>query len=154
MINGNTVVTAFFNNTQETEINVFLERPDGSTFDTLIEAGDQSPEYKDLLKQITLEKIRKNTVEQQELEKRAILAYARSVFEEERAELENEMIRKLAITNDTSKDFAFKVKLAVFQKDKVKKAPTEVKKAIRAAESPLEVLYLTSKLYFEESDEA
>lgn len=154
MIKGNTVVTAHFHNNQETLINVFLERPDGTTFDTLIESGDQSPEYKDLLKQITLEKIRKNTVEQQELEKKAILRYARSVFEEERAELENEMIRKLAVTDDTTKDFAFKVKLAVFQKDKVKEAPTEVKKAIRAAESPMEVLYLTAKLYFDESEEA
>lgn len=154
MINGNTVVTAFFNNTQETEINVFLERPDGSTFDTLIEAGDQSPEYKDLLKQITLEQIRKNTVAQQDLERQAILRYARSVFEEERAELENEIIRKLAITDDTARDFAFKVKLAVFQKPEVKQASAEIKKAIRKAESPMEVLYLTAQLYFKDSDEA
>jgi len=153
MINGNTVVTAFFNNTQETEINVFLERPDGSTFDTLIEAGDQSVEYKDLLKQITLEKIRKNTVEQQELERKAITRYARSVFEEEQSELENEMIRKLVVTDDSNKDFAFKVKLAVFQKDVVKGATTEQKKAIRQAESPLEALYLAAKLIYD-SDEA
>lgn len=152
MINGNTVVTAFFNNNQETIIYVVLERPDGSTFDTMIEAGDQSVEYKDLLKQITLEKIRKNTVAQQELERQSRLKYARSIFEEERAELENEMIRKLAVTDDTARDFCFKVKLAVFQKDKVKEAPTEIKKAIRAAESPMEVLYLAAKLYFDESE--
>jgi len=149
MIDGNTVVTAFFDNMQETQINVFLERPDGSTFSTLIEAGDQSAEYKDLLKQISLEQIRKNTVEQQELERKAILRYARSVFEEEQAEIEQSMIRKLIVVDDSNKDFAFKVKLVAFELDEVKNATTEQKKQIRQAESPLEALYLVSKLVYE-----
>jgi len=75
------------------------------------------------------------------------------VFEEEQSELENEMIRKLVVTDDSNKDFAFKVKLAVFQKDVVKGATTEQKKAIRQAESPLEALYLAAKLIYD-SDEA
>lgn len=149
MIKDNKVVTAYFINTQETEIRVFLERPDGSEFNTLIEAGDQSPEYRDLLKEISLETIRKNTIAQQEFERNAILRYARSVFEEEQSEIESSMIAKLADTSDEHPDFAFKVKLAVFNLDEVKNATTEEKKAIRQAKSPLETLYLASKLVYE-----
>ena len=150
MINGNTVVTAHFHNNQETLISVIVERPDGSTFDTLIEAGDQSPEYKDLLKQMSLEDIRKNTIAQQELERKAIMNYARSVFEEEQAELEAQMLRKLVVTDDANKDFAFKVKLVAFELDEVKNATTAQKKEIRQAQSPLEALYLAAKLVYEE----
>jgi hypothetical protein len=151
MIKENKVITAHFANTQESEVFVLLERPDESLFDTTIEAGEQSPEYVDLLNQISVEDIRKNTVEQQETERKAILAYARSVFEEETAEIESNILRKMITTEEEdNRDFAFKLKLAGFELDQVKGATTEQKKAIRQSNSPLEILYLIGKLVYEE----
>lgn len=146
MIKDNTVVTGYFTDPQESQIIVILERPDGTTFDTIIEAGDQSEEYRDLLEQCTLEELRQSTVEHQKLERDMTLKYAESIFAEERSELENDMIRQFVVSDESSKEFAFKVKLAVFQKEEIKNATTEQKKEIRSAESPLEVIYLAAKL--------
>lgn len=148
MIKENTVVTAYFDNMQESKAFVILERPDGTTVNTLISCGEQSQDYIDLLEQITVEDIRKNTVARQEMERENILAYARSVFEDEVGEIEARMIRKLVATGDSEKEFAFKVKLAAFELEEVKNATTEEKKAIRSAESPLEALYLAAKLVY------
>lgn len=149
MIKENTVITAFFVDAQETQIRVCLERKDGSSFSTLINSGEQTQEYQDLLEQISLETIRKNTIEQQKIERESILRYARSVFDEEVAEIESSMISKLIDTTEENPDFTFKVKLAVFNLDEVKNASTEEKKAIRQATSSLETLYLACKLVYE-----
>ena len=148
MINGNKVIDAWFTDERETDVTVFLERPDGKGTSTIIQCGEQYPEYLDLLKQTTLENIRKRTVERQEFERDAILSYAKTVFEEETIEIEANMIKKLTVTDDSVKDFAFKIKLAMFEFDEVKNASTEQKKAIRQAASPFEALYLAAKLVY------
>lgn len=161
LISKNKVVNAIWLDSSKSVVQVTLEDPKSKVrFVEVIPASEDEQDWRDLLSKMTPDQIEASTKEfaqavRQE-EERVLVAYAKEqglIYDPSKytpnTKLNINFIFDLP-ENQAGTDFLFELKLRVFDLEQVAGSDNqELKKKIRNAESPIEVLYLAGKFLYE-----
>jgi hypothetical protein len=144
---SNKIREASFFNTDKTLVEI-LYNEDNNTVSYLITVDFQNPDFKDLMSEIDLEQIEKNTKDKQKIYKQQLKTYLNNVTDSLKYQAENsdekflERLEKFFFEfNEKDDELLFKLKLKMFESIRLKSCnDVEKKSKIRNANTPLQLI--------------
>ena len=146
MIEGHTFVTAHFTNDERTFVTSIWEDKDGTLrpFNMVAEEGNQY--WKELQQYITEDELHENTFKQQKTERKNLEGLALEVAKRDglitefATDQSIEYFLEYLRNQNENKEILFKIKLALFEDEKVKDGERELKAKLRKAKSLIEAI--------------
>jgi hypothetical protein len=144
---SNKIREASFFNTDKTLVEI-LYNENNNTVSYLITVDFQNPDFKDLMSEIDLEQIEKNTKDKQKIYKQQLKTYLNNVTDSLKYQAENsdekflERLEKFFFEfNEKDDELLFKLKLKMFESIRLKSCnDVEKKSKIRNANTPLQLI--------------
>ncbi len=144
---SNKIREASFFNTDKTLVEI-LYNEGNNTVSYLITVDFQNPDFKDLMSEIDLEQIEKNTKDKQKIYKQQLKTYLNNVTDSLKYQAENsdekflERLEKFFFEfNEKDDELLFKLKLKMFESIRLKSCnDAEKKSKIRTATTPVQLI--------------
>jgi hypothetical protein len=145
---SNKIREASFFNTDKTLVEILYNEDNNNTVSYLITVDFQNPDFKELMSEIDLEQIEKNTKDKQKIYKQQLKTYLNNVTDSLKYQAENsdekflERLEKFFFEfNEKDDELLFKLKLKMFESIRLKSCnDVEKKSKIRNANTPLQLI--------------
>lgn len=156
MIEGHDFLTAHFTNNERTIVESLWVDPETKQIrEYTLEAVEGNEDWQALLKHINIDSLHENTFEFIKEERKKfeqdVLEIARreKLIESEKRADKSDLLLEIILQEDVDKELLFKVKLALFEQDKIKNSDDRALKArLRKAATIAEAIGIFSEAWF------